>query len=102
MDASLMVLHLLLCLESLLALQGIAFELKTGEHLQVVLLDLRWLLEGTVADLTSLDKPFDATLVSEVGASQSFVGWRPGRWAVFLHINKANEKDFAYKEIFQA
>jgi hypothetical protein len=69
-DAALVVLHLLLRLEALLALNGVALELKLVRHRHVVGVHLRSTLKGAVADFARLDESLDSALVAEVRAPQ--------------------------------
>ena len=65
-----MILHLLLGLESLFALESIALELETLGHDYIVTVNFSRRFKCAVSNLTRLDKSFYATFVAEVRASQ--------------------------------
>ena len=75
MDTSLMILHLLLGLKSLLTFESIALELKALTHCDVVQMDFLSSLERAVPDLACLHEAFNSALVSKVGTSK-FCGLR--------------------------
>ena len=70
MNASKVILHLLLSLEALLAIFYFTLEFVIPDGFQVMLVDLFWGVECRELYLASLNEPSDAALVPEVGTAK--------------------------------
>ena len=68
-DATQVILHLLLGLEPLVTVLDLTLEFVFIDDLQVMHVDLDWLLEGREFNLACLHESFDSALIAEVGAA---------------------------------
>ena len=69
MDATLMILQLLLSFESLLTFGSRTLELVFALNADAVISYMTCAIKGRVADLGGLNEPLGATFVSKVGAA---------------------------------
>ena len=70
MNASKVILHLLLSLEALLAIFDFTLEFVIPDGFQVMLVDLFWGVECRELDLARLNESPDAAFVPEVGTAK--------------------------------